>query len=412
MNSKLSLFNINEGIGGFEQGSYDREARHPINTNWTRKSRFSVPDSPQLLWKVGLDNGYLGEMQDGASFVINSNKEVLVVENDNNLILENSKGRLIRISNNSGINEIFCYNRNLKSPIIGKDGLIYLSTNGHSKSLGHKLFCLTPDGNLKWEYLIDHQAHSNPVLDESGNLYLFTFIEGEGALLSISKNGTLNWQRKFQDVNWNDPTISQNGIIYIGLNISKTLCAFSKTGDKLWEIPFGREVAPNSINIREDGMMYLCQDGFLYAINPDGSIQWRYKPEEGHVRNVPAMDEGGNLYLNLTPFWLAAVDCDGAELWRREITGAAHKAPILGNNGKIIQQSFMQNHPQYQSWIEIYSTKGEKLWTYEMKGTLLSTVLAEDNLLYALTNIFTYKRKGWKDKMDVKWELHAIGKEN
>ena len=411
MKKEISLFSTNEGIGGFEQGNYDVEAKYPINTCWTRNSRFCIPDIPSLLWKTGLNDGYLGEMCEGASFVINKNDEVLVVENDNNLDGDIRTGRLLNISYKGEIKEIFHYKRTLKSPIIGKNGLIYLSTDGHSDSIGHKLFCLNSDGNLMWEYDINHLANSNPVLDAEGNIYLFTFLAGNGTLFSISKKGTLNWKYELIDVNWSDPIISQEGIIYIGLNISKTLTAFNKEGYKLWQLPITHEPSSETLNLRNDRTIYLCQGGILYSINSDGSINWKYKPSEGSVINTPAMDNEGNLYLNTTPYWLVALDSNGKELWKNEIAGATLKAPIVGSNGRLFQQSFMQEYPQYNSWIEVFSVKGEKLWTYEMKGFITSAALADDNLLYVISNIYTYKRKGWKGKMDVKWEMHAIGRE-
>ncbi|WP_281272287.1 hypothetical protein [Neobacillus piezotolerans] len=36
------LFDNNEGVGGFEKGAYDQEARHPVDINWTRQSRLVI----------------------------------------------------------------------------------------------------------------------------------------------------------------------------------------------------------------------------------------------------------------------------------------------------------------------------------------------------------------------------------
>lgn len=35
-------------------------------------------------------------------------------------------------------------------------------------STNHKLFCLSYDGSLKWEFLIDNSAYSKPVIDQDG----------------------------------------------------------------------------------------------------------------------------------------------------------------------------------------------------------------------------------------------------
>ncbi len=41
-----TLFNQNQGRGGFDIGAYDRKAVHPTNVNWDRKSRFKGPEHP------------------------------------------------------------------------------------------------------------------------------------------------------------------------------------------------------------------------------------------------------------------------------------------------------------------------------------------------------------------------------
>lgn len=49
-------YNNNEGIGGFQQGSYRPLAIHPIDANWTRQSRFRAPTSLSVLKRV-VDSG-------------------------------------------------------------------------------------------------------------------------------------------------------------------------------------------------------------------------------------------------------------------------------------------------------------------------------------------------------------------
>ncbi len=162
--------------------------------------------------------------------------------------------------------------------------------------------------------------------------------------------------------------------------------------------------------IKSDGTMYICLSYRLFAIDKDGEIKWEYVPNNGgHVFESPAIGSNGNLFVNLSRFGLACLSGEGEELWRTEIKGATTIPPIIGKCDNIYQQSFMQRYPQYVSWIEAFSGEGQKLWTYELNGTIQSTVLAGNNLIYILSNCHTYSKKGWRGKMDVKWELYAIG---
>lgn len=408
MSDEKSIFCNNQGIGGFETGGYDKFAIQPTDINWTRLSGYDLPNEPKLLCKVTKENSYVGGLGAFTSFAIDSNKNIIVTESNNNS-LNHDNGRLIEINQSGETKELFVCDSSLNSPIIGNGGLIYIVTTAETESTGNKLYCLFPDGRVKWEYNIEYNAYYKASLDQIGNVYVFTYGERVGRLLSISKNGSLNWDYEFNSINWYDPIISKNGIIYIGLNVNKTLCAISKNGEKMWEKVIGQGFGTHPMNISEDGTLYVCLLGTLYALYPDGEVKWTYKPEDANVINTPAIDAQGNLYLNITPYYLVSLNNNGDELWRTDIEYFTQMPPILGNNGKIMQIKFMQHYPQYKSWIDIYSTNGDKLWTYELSGSIMSALIADDNLIYAITNIHTYKKKGWQDKMDVKWEMHVIG---
>lgn len=402
-------FDNNEGLGGFEEGAYDKEAYHPSDVNWTRQSRFLIPDQPKLLWKVGKDNAYIDETNVKGAFVIDRNQNAIISECDNNIVGQHY-GRIIQVGLNGKIKEIFQTNMRLKSPVIGDGGFIYTTTTGSMDSTGHKLYCLFPDGDIKWEFLINNTAFSKPVIDDLGNVYIFTYGNKVGTLFSIRNNGTLNWDYKFNSVNWYEPIISKDGVIYIGLNLNQTLCAFDKNGQKLWERVLGHGLGMYPLVIKNDGTIYACLSNTLFALNLDGNIKWKYTPKEGNVVSTPAIDKEGNLYVNLSAFRLVSLNSAGKEKWETKVRGAATVPPIIGSCNKIYQQSFMQHYPQYKSWIEVYSKDGEIIWTYELNGTLVSTVLANDNLIYALSNCYNYSKKGWMNKMEVKWELNVIGK--
>lgn len=409
MQKETLYFDNNEGLGGFEKGAYDKEAQHPSDVNWTRQSRFIVPDQPRLIWKVSKDSAYVDETNVRGSFAVDRHKNAIIADCDNNIVGQHY-GRIIQVDINGETEEIFKADMRLKSPVIGSEGLIYLTTTGSMDSTGHKLYCLFPDGSIKWEFLINNTDFSKPVIDNLGNVYMFTYGNKIGTLFSIRDNGTLNWSYKFNSVNWYEPVISKDGVIYIGLNVNQTLCAFSKTGQKLWERVLGQGLGSYPITIANDGTIYACVSSTLFALDPDGSTKWRYMPKEGNVVTTPAIDKEGNLYLNLSAFRLISLSRNGEERWASKVKGAALVPPVIGCCNKLYQQSFMQDYPQYKSWIEAYSKEGEKIWTYELNGNIISTVLADDNLIYAVSNCHTYSKKGWEYKADVKWELHAIGK--
>jgi outer membrane protein assembly factor BamB len=277
-------------------------------------------------------------------------------------------------------------------------------------SIGHKLFCLFPDGKIKWEYAINNNAKQRPVIDQEGNIYIFTYSDIKGTLLSISKEGTLNWQHQFKSINWCDPVISKEGIIYIGLNVPRTLCAFNKNGEMLWEKLIGQGLGTNFMNIKEDGTIYVCLNNALHALDSDGNIKWTYKPDSSNIIETPALARNGILYLNRTPHLMTALDSDGNELWSTDIKDYVIQAPIVGSNEKIMQVCFRREGINVKSFIKVYMPDGKKLWEYEIEGTIVSAFLADDNLIYVITNIYD-KKKWTENTMKVRWDFLAIGKE-
>lgn len=106
MTTNISNFSNNEGAGGFEDGGYDLQARHPVDVNWTRQSKFSVPSEPKLLWKVAVDNAFIDGTSISPAFVVDKDQNVLFTDRDNNLG-EAHLGRLLKVSKKSEIKELY-----------------------------------------------------------------------------------------------------------------------------------------------------------------------------------------------------------------------------------------------------------------------------------------------------------------
>lgn len=399
MNDNSSIFMNSEGIGGFEQGLYDNKAAQPTGVNWTRQSCFSIPDNPKLVWKVSKDNAYLGGTQIGGSFVISKDKTVIVSESSNNIFCND--GKLLEISKDGIIKELFTYDKKFGLPVIGMEGIIYIYTIGAMASTGHKLFCLSPEGKIIWEYFTDYRIGKRPVIDKDGNIYFFTYGDRNGTLLCLTKDGNLKWKYQFNSINWCDPVITVDEIIYIGLNVTKTLCAFNKSGKLLWEKPCGLGLGTEFMNIKNDGTIYVYYDGALHALLPNGNVKWAYQPDDSIIEAAPALDKNGRLYLNRTPNLLVSLDSEGNELWSADTKDTVLQPPIIGDDGKIMQISYIEGYPLDKSWIQVFTSEGDLLWEYEIDGIIMSAYLADNNLIYVATNIYSKKK--------VRWEIHAIG---
>ena len=214
---------------------------------------------------------------------------------------------------------------------------------------------------------------------------------------------------------WYEPVISKDGIIYLGFNYERCLCAINSDGKLLWSKKVGLSDF-NPFLIKSDGTLYIVLSDLsnphkasLAAISSSGEIIWRYRPEGScNVARGTALDNIGNLYFSTTRFELVSVDPAGNFRWKNEMSGSPSAPPIIGSNGIVYQQCWLDTPRRYTSYLEAYyANTGEKLWSLSLKGFVNSAVLAEDNILYLLASTTFYSRK--KEQEVNFCEFYVIG---
>ncbi|MBW3621979.1 MAG: PQQ-binding-like beta-propeller repeat protein [Armatimonadetes bacterium] len=103
-----------------------------------------------------------------------------------------------------------------------------------------------------------------------------------------------------------------------------------KAGGIMWGPVVGR-----------DGTLYApSNDGFLYAINPDGSQKWTFPLENGKAAPGQHAVIGSDGTIYATGSSLFAVTPDGKEKWRFAAPGlGGFQAPTIGPDGLVYQTS-------------------------------------------------------------------------
>jgi len=113
------------------------------------------------------------------------------------------------------------------------------------------------------------------------------------------------------------------------------------SGDDIYCIP----------SIAEDGTIYVpSYDKYLYALNSDGSLKWKFHALEEHewecaLGTPPAIAGDGTVYLTDASFGMIfAVNSDGTEKWKRDMTdGRMAAPPSIGPDGNIIIVTTMRD---------------------------------------------------------------------
>ncbi len=94
----------------------------------------------------------------------------------------------------------------------------------------------------------------------------------------------------------------------------------------------------SSAALATDGTIYVGScDGFLYALNPDGTLQWNFVAGE-EIASSPVLGTDGTIYVGSGSGDLYALDpADGSSLWQYPTTQLGiYPSPALSTDGTTI----------------------------------------------------------------------------
>ncbi len=107
-------------------------------------------------------------------------------------------------------------------------------------------------------------------------------------------------------------------------------------GDSLdWMFTTGGEIA-SSPAIAPNGRIYFTsRDQYLYAVNPDGTMAWRYDINTTLAASSPAIGADGTVYVGSEDLYIYAINADGTLKWRKGLGGQISSSPTIGSDGRI-----------------------------------------------------------------------------
>lgn len=218
----------------------------------------------------------------------------------------------------------------LLGPNVGPDGNIYaVGTQGMG------VFSLTPQGVLRWSLT---ENYSRPIVTQQeiifgpllqSRLYFHANDHLRGVALDGSQSFTfvdhLDTAEGLQQ-----PVVAPDGSVYSNLftypGPGVVLGKFDRNGNELWHIFDQLSTSTNVVSAPDVGSNGVVYDGQnllnLYAINPDGSIRWKYTDTETLFAPIvsPLNDVvfmGGA--TNGQPGFFEAVSSAGTRLWKSSL---------------------------------------------------------------------------------------------
>lgn len=141
------------------------------------------------------------------------------------------------------------------------------------------------------------------------------------------------WVVKFGDYICAVPSIAEDGTIYIPSS-DKSLYALNPDGTLKWRFDTEGEVR-TSPSIATDGTIYIgSYDGRIYAVRPDGKLKWSYDVGS-KMDSSPALDSSGIVYIGAWNGRLYAMKPDGTIKWSFDAGYHIRSSPVLDKQGNI-----------------------------------------------------------------------------
>ena len=178
--------------------------------------------------------------------------------------------------------------------------------------------------------------------------------------------------------------------VFIALFLSVNI-AFSQVGTIKWT--FSADDAINTCPaIADDGTIYVtAADGYLYALNSDGSQKWNFKAgfnggeDRTWINNSPVIGSNGTIYIVEDYGTVYAINADGTEIWHVDVTpndeSVVDATPSLSADGTLVIQT------RDGSVIALNASNGEQKW--KVTGSAGSTQIYSSPAIDANGTVIT-----------------------
>lgn len=268
-------------------------------------------------------------------------------------------------------------NRNKGSPVIDSDGIIYAGSDDH------KLYALNPsDGSVKWSYLAGGDITGAGAISTDGTVI---YVGAEDSKLHAinTSDGSSKWTHIVGGNIKTTPAIGLDGTIYATCADDKLYALNPSDGSEKWVPYTAGDTILSSPAISNDGntVYFGCYDFKLYAIKTiDGSEDWTYPTSNYISWSSPAIDSNGIIYIGNNDGKLYSINPNGTLNWIYTAAPADvfnSNSPIIAQDGTIFIGSF--------SLGKLYAINPDGSWNWEYTtgfSIFAAPSIAQDGTIY------------------------------
>ena len=95
-----------------------------------------------------------------------------------------------------------------------------------------------------------------------------------------------------------------------------------------WEFTTGDSIGTSIAIGAEEDIYLTSEDGYLYAVDPNGNEIWRYDADSS-VTSSPTIGHDGTIYIGTSAGELQAVDPNGSQRWSVMTQGSIYTCPTI-----------------------------------------------------------------------------------
>jgi outer membrane protein assembly factor BamB len=274
------------------------------------------------------------------------------------------------------------------SPALLEDNTIAFASHDQ------RLYVVAPDGVLRWSHATADMIFSSPAVGHDGTLYIGS---DDDHLYAIGPSQKPVWifqagscpqrvgvgpEASRCDVDAG-PTVGPGGVIYTG---GDGIYAINPDGTLRWRFATGGHVSSAPAVLPDGTVIAGCQDDLIYAIAPNGTKSWDFRTG-GDVESSPAIAEDGTIYIGSDDRKVYALGPDGSQRWAFTTGDDVRASAALAPSGLVLIGTFD---------AQMYAIKpdGTLAWTFRTGDRIVSSALvdakgavlfgSQDDRLYAL----------------------------
>jgi outer membrane protein assembly factor BamB len=226
----------------------------------------------------------------------------------------------------------------------------------------------------------------------------------ETAALSVplaGEPGSIIWEFTAENSVRSTPAIGADGTIYFS-DMDGYLYALNPDGTKKWSyaLGYGSWASPA---IGVDGTVYVVAASRVFAINADGTKKWVLATPSYNLSS-PAIGSDGTIYFGLCNYTnlFYALNPDGTKKWEFVAGSRIFSSPAIGADGTIYFGALDNNK------VFALSPDGAKKWELTTGGAVYSSpAIGADGTIYIGANdgkLYAIRPDGTK-----KWEFQTGG---